>query len=289
MKIKREFLSPTIDIAFKKLFGSQERKELTISFLNSVLERKEGELITHVQINDNANIPETFDKKVSFVDVNCTDQSGKRYIIEVQVVNERNFIERSQYYTSFFLSRQLEPRAPYQKLVPVIFVGVVCFDLFDHTNYLSHHLIMDNKTCEQTMDLLEFHYIELSKFHKTLDELTADVDKWIYFLKEADRLDEIPRQLQSIEEMVEAFSILERARWTEGEFMEYMVEVDKWRRTEGAYQALFEIGREEGRAEGLIEAKIEVARTMLMNSIDDQMIAKLTGLSIETILNIKNK
>src|SRR5207244_1248035 len=91
-----KFLDPTTDIAFKKLFGDREKPELTISFLNSVLERKEGELITEVTINDNANIPDTLDKKISFVDINCTDQTGKRYIIEVQVVDEKNFIERSQ-------------------------------------------------------------------------------------------------------------------------------------------------------------------------------------------------
>ena len=47
-----KFLNPTTDIAFKKLFGSQERADLTISFLNSILERQKGELITHAHIKD---------------------------------------------------------------------------------------------------------------------------------------------------------------------------------------------------------------------------------------------
>lgn len=92
------FLKATTDIAFKKLFGDQKRADLTISFLNSVLERKEGEKITSVMINDPANHPATVDKKSSFVDVSCTDQSGKKYIIEIQVIDEKNFIERAQYY-----------------------------------------------------------------------------------------------------------------------------------------------------------------------------------------------
>jgi hypothetical protein len=45
-----KFLSPTTDIAFKKLFGSQERSDLTASFLNSVLELREGELITLAEV-----------------------------------------------------------------------------------------------------------------------------------------------------------------------------------------------------------------------------------------------
>ena len=39
------FLDPKSDIAFKKLFGDIAHKNILISFLNSVLERIEGEKI----------------------------------------------------------------------------------------------------------------------------------------------------------------------------------------------------------------------------------------------------
>jgi hypothetical protein len=68
----------------RKLFGSQERAALTISFLNSVLERQEGELITIVEIKDDANRPITKDKERTFVNVYCTDQKKNKYIIEMQ-------------------------------------------------------------------------------------------------------------------------------------------------------------------------------------------------------------
>src|SRR5215510_2822869 len=71
-----KFLNPTTDIAFKKLFGDRNRTNLTISFLNSILERQEGQLITQVTINDNANIPPLISGKKSFVDINCFDQEG---------------------------------------------------------------------------------------------------------------------------------------------------------------------------------------------------------------------
>ena len=37
-----QFLDPTIDIAFKKVFGNQARPEILISFLNSILDLPEG-------------------------------------------------------------------------------------------------------------------------------------------------------------------------------------------------------------------------------------------------------
>ncbi len=45
-----KYLKPTTDIAFKKLFGTQERANLTKDFLNSILEKKAGELITKLTI-----------------------------------------------------------------------------------------------------------------------------------------------------------------------------------------------------------------------------------------------
>src|SRR5271170_377129 len=97
------FLDPTNDIAFKKLFGNQNKKEVLINFLNNVLERPQGEKIVEVTINDPNNYPEFVEpvepeeqaknskqkkqkyntSKYSIVDVSATDQTGKNYIIEV--------------------------------------------------------------------------------------------------------------------------------------------------------------------------------------------------------------
>ena len=104
-----KFLSPTTDIAFKKLFGSQERAGFpTISFLNSVLERREGELITLVQINDNANKPITKDMERTFVDVHCTDQKNNKYIIEVQVEDEETSWSARNFTHHFFFRVNLK-------------------------------------------------------------------------------------------------------------------------------------------------------------------------------------
>src|SRR5205085_8647544 len=109
---------PTSDIAFKKLFGSQEHKNVTISFLNSVLERPEGKKIIDLVITDPNNLPETIESKTSIVDVKCTDQRGAHYIIEIQVVKQKDYAARCQYYTANALSRQLKHKEKYYKIAP---------------------------------------------------------------------------------------------------------------------------------------------------------------------------
>jgi predicted transposase/invertase (TIGR01784 family) len=289
-----QFLKATTDIAFKKLFGNQAHSELTISFLNAILERKEGELITKVSIHDGANYPDTFDKKVSFIDVSCTDQTGKKYIIEMQVINEHNFIERSQYYASLVLSRQLNKKGHYEDLVPVIFVGVVYFKLFKGADYLSHHLILDQKTHEHALKHLEFHFIELSKFEKTIEELTSTTQKWVYLIKHAHELYTIPAQFKNPQEMAEAFGVLNRGGWTENEFDAYEAELDTLRRTVWADEAK-ELKHEKellAAREAAEQTKAVLQKTicnMLAEGITIDNIARITGLPVEQIRKLQNK
>ena len=274
------FLRATTDIAFKKLFGSQERADLTISFLNGVLERREGELITLVQINDSANKPLTKDMERTFVDVHCTDQKNNKYIIEVQVEDEKNFMERSQFYAAFFLTRQLEKKASYTDLVPVIFVGVLDFSLFkDDPDYLSHHIVVNNKTGKRTLRHLEWHFIELRKFTKELDELVTPLEKWVYLFKHASDMDQVPATMKTMQELMTAFDILEQHHWSEAELQKYYAELDIWRNA---------VDLERGaRAEGEQSAQRAIAQRLLSKKLELSEIAEITGLSSEEISKLK--
>lgn len=276
-----KFLNPTTDTAFKKLFGNEHRKNLTISLLNNVLERKQGELITEVSFRDNANLPETKDKKITFVDINCVDQLGKHYIIEIQVIDEYNFLQRSQYYASFFLSRQLEKSEKYENLVPVIFIGMVNHKLFDGDDVITHHFISDSKTGKQSLHHLEFHYIELLKFHKNIDELLSDADKWLYFMKNAKDLEMIPHQFEDSKELTEAFHVLEKSLWSSAELESYKVDqarIDReFRQQDGA------------RKEAIQKNSESIAIKLLQKGFDINLIVETTELSIEQIDLLRKK
>ncbi len=51
------FLDVKTDFAFKKVFGSEESKEILISFLNALLEFPQGEKITDLTVVDPYQIP----------------------------------------------------------------------------------------------------------------------------------------------------------------------------------------------------------------------------------------
>ena len=52
----------------------------------------EDKKIINVVINDPHNFPETQDDKSSTVDIRCTDQQGAQYIVEMQVIDQKDYL-----------------------------------------------------------------------------------------------------------------------------------------------------------------------------------------------------
>ena len=272
------FLDPTTDLAFKKLFGDQAKKEILISFLNSVLNRQEGEKIVDITVTNPYNDPDADWLKLSIVDVRCVDQQGKNYIVEVQVEPQDDYPERSQYYASMAIARQLKTKGRYREVMPVIFVGILDFNLFESSNYIHHHLILNTKTYEHALRHLEFYFIELRKFHKTIDQLDNVTDKWIYLLKNASELDKVPPQLKNPVELEEAMDVLKQGNLSPEELAAYDRFVDARRVAESIKDTQMRMIRE--------EVKLEIAQ-QLLSKFDAQEVARLTGLSLDEINQIK--
>ncbi len=286
------FLDPKSDIGFKKLFDNKKQPEIVISFLNSVLELKPGSLITTITINDPSNLPNFNEGKYSLVDISCTDQAGKNYIVEMQVIDQKDYALRAQYYASLGIANQLAKGSDYTTLKPVVFVGIVCFDLFKSTSYLSHHLILNKDTFEHGLELLTFHFIELPKFNKTLEELDGVVEKWVYLLKHADEMKAVPRALQKPIELEAAMEVLEQGNWSKKELLAYERYWD-YLRTQRSRQVTalekgmekgLEKGRKEGRHEGYLDAIIQLLPVM-----DNRQIAKTMHVPIEKVEALRKK
>jgi hypothetical protein len=61
-----KYLSPKTDIAFKKLFGNEHHKNLTINFLNNVLNLPQDKLIKEILFRGTERLPESIEGKSDF-------------------------------------------------------------------------------------------------------------------------------------------------------------------------------------------------------------------------------
>ncbi len=239
-----KFVDIKNDIAFRKIFGNENRKETLISFLNAILDFQEAQRIIEVNILNPYQLPKLKGGKVTIIDVKATDQAGQTYIVEMQVGDIDGFAKRVLYYSSKTYSDQIKRADFYRKLQPVIFIGVLDFVQTENKNYISRNQIRDVETGEQTIRDMEFNFIELPKFNKQLHELSTLSEKWVYFIKNAENLEVLPENIDD-EGLISAYEEANIQTWTQEELDAYeyafMREEDERARLDKAKQA----GKEE--------------------------------------------
>ena len=307
------------DFMFKRVFGSEDNKDVLIDFLNMLLE--------DVEIKDVDFIPTEHlgltdeDRKVIF-DISCQCQSGESFIIEMQRGYQKNFRQRALYYTTYPISEQgSSARKQYVKekaqaggtkevkfkwdysLKPVIVVAVLNFK-FDHLEdwpsdkYHSSYRLREDTTQEMMTDVLRFVFLELGRFNKRIWELDTVFDKWMYLLKHMHELVSIPEEFTE-PVFARLYLLGEIHKFTADEYKQYQKSLEAMSELDNIIDSAAMLaekrgreiglaeGRIEGRAEGLAEGShsrsIEIAKNMLSMSIDADTIAKATGLSVEDV------
>jgi len=216
-----KFVDVKNDIAFRKIFGNEKKKVILISFLNAVLSLEGKDRIKEVALLNPFQLPRIAGEKSSIIDVKATDEKGSTFIVEMQVAEPAGFDKRVLYYTSKDYAGQINIGEEYPKLRPVYFIGVLDFNYFSGKNYLSSHLIVDEETGESVFKDLKFRFIELPKFNKKVNELKNIIDKWTFFIKNADELEVMPDNVDD-EGLKEAYEAAAQHNWTKEEYDAYI-------------------------------------------------------------------
>lgn len=296
------FLDVKTDFAFKKVFGSEDSKEILINFLNSVIIFTNDQKIKSLTIVDPYNIPMLKGMKDTYVDVKAVLDNDCHVIIEMQVLNHEGFEKRILYNAAKKYSAQLKKGENYQLLNPVIALTITDFDLFpEQQDLISYYKLLEKKRLIEYSDDIELIFIELPKFNKTEEELSNIQDKWLYFIKNAGRLEYIPKDLSK--EIEQAYHIANEANFTEEELdlqhrkrdwiyiQKSSLELasktgHKEGHEEGHKEGLQEgrkEGLQEGRKVGRLEEKKQMVKNLFRAGVDIDVISQATDLSVEEI------
>ena len=275
--LKMKFVDIKNDIAFRKIFGNENKKVILISFLNAVLHLEGDKRIKSIIIENPFQLPILPNMKASIIDVKAKDFRGNTFIIEMQVADVVAMDKRLLYYTSKGYSQQIVSGEKYTELNPVIFIGIFDFDFTEGADYFSHHAICNVKTKERVIKDMDFYFIELPKFTKLAKDLDNITDKWIYFIKEAENLDVIPENLDD-EGLTEAYTDANKNTWTKEELAAYDY---------AAMREQDEKGREQkAEQRGEQKKETELVIGFWKNGVPIEIIAKSTNLNVEQIQEI---
>jgi len=301
-----KFLDVKTDLAFKKVFGSEDSKPVLMSFLNAILYQDKAQQIDDLVIVDPYTIPMLQGMKDTYVDVKARLNDGTQVIIEMQVLNHQGFEKRVLYNAAKNYSVQLQKGDDYTLLNPVIALSIVDFTMFDDSDaVISRFKMFDKQHMIDYSDDIEMVFVELPKFTQGFDALHGILDQWIYFLIHAGMMDYIPDSfaqpvataLSLIDESVMSQAELE-AQHKRKEFIfiqKSSLELAKEQgltqgltqgRSEGIEQGLAQ-GRSEGIEQGFHEGaekkEEEMAKKMIEANLPDETIIQITGLNPEQL------
>ena len=276
--------NPLNDILFKFVFGKEERKEITISFLNAALGREGKDEITDIKFRNSEFSALAENEKSTRLDIFCTTQIEEKIDVEIQINNRKNIEKRTLFYWSNMYLSGHKKGQDYNELKPSITINLLNYNNFDATEPMhSMFAVYNMNTGKKLCNDLELHFFELKKFQKKPIAELSRIERWMaYFSNKLDvsELQELGMQDSKIKDALDASDrfmddLDERLAYVNRE----MAMMDYKSDTEGYYM--------DGFAEGKADERYNIIMNMIENGIDDETINKLTKISVEEIKEIR--
>jgi predicted transposase/invertase (TIGR01784 family) len=278
------FINPLTDFGFKRIFANENHKNITISFLNSILQLDSP--IKSIELGNLEKVGDFKDDKKSIFDIFAVDEQGNEIIVELQRADQKFFLDRAIFYTSKqIVDMGIKGDWDY-KLKPVYFIGITNFNHFKFDDDYIRKLSLKDSNCKDYSNKINYIFIELPKFNKNIQDNLSDSDKWLYFLKNLYSLDKLQSKSYNDkfndENIEEAFEIAFYSNLEGHEKFKYEHELKELR---DSYSQL-QTARLEGKEEGEKLKTLEIAKRLLTldYSIDDIIeVTKLSKKEIESL------
>ena len=291
-----DFISPKVDIVFKKLFGVEENKDLLIDLINSIVEEKDQ--VSDVTLLNPYNAQNFINDKLSILDIKAKGLDGKLFNIEIQIMDEADYHKRALFYWAKMYTGQLSKGDNYSKLCKAIGIHILNFtSITEDDDYHHRFVIKEDETGIRYFHDLEIHTIELNKFAKSdigddIAKLASNVrtslDKWTAFLTNHNLLhtNDLPAQLNddNIKKAVHVLDVMNFSATERDLYEDHL----KWLMLEANTLDKAEAkGRAKGVAEGLIKGREEIAFNLLAKGFSVEDTANMTNLPVEIVRKLR--
>ena len=316
-QVEERYISLLTDFGFKRIFGSAPNKDLLICFLNSLFNGRQ--VVKDVKYLNPENVGDIYTDRKAIFDVYCEGANGEKFIVEMQNAYQTYFKDRALFYSTFPIREQAPKGNEWDfKLNHIYTIALLNFNMNEEAfnkEEIRHHVqLCDTATHKIFYDKLEFIYVEIAKFNKSLDELETLYDKWLYALKNLYKLTQRPKALCD-KVFDRLFEEAEIASFTPQEQREYEASKMAYRDIKNSIDTAKREGKEEGLAEGMekglaegmekglaegmekglaegmergmTQRSLEIARKMLANGMDTATVMKITGLSDSQLQQLK--
>ena len=266
------------DYAFKKLFGTDENKDIMIEFISLVTQLSKNDF-DDVRIENNEYIPRFHNDKTGRLGIKIRLNDGRKIDVEMQNIYFDYYPKRSIFYCSKLIHEHFSSGLQYAQLKKCIAINVLNSPFTLSRKVHSVYQIRERE--EQTLldELLEIHFLDLTKLKK--DNLTS-LEKWLMFIK-TESEEERAMLAQGNPIMAKANKVMDIFYMDEQERKRYEAaweyESDRLSMINESERKGLERGLAEGISQGSRQAKLETARLMKQRAYPIVEICLMTGFS----------
>lgn len=268
------YINPYTDFGFKKLFGEEANKDLLIDFLNQLLPNHHK--IAKLEFRNTEYMGDLAHERKAIFDIHCQSENGEKFIVEMQKAKVNYFKDRSLFYATIPIREQAKRGEWDFRLTPIYMIAILDFqyDEQEERQKFLRSVKLRDQDGDIFFDKLTFKFIQMPLFKKESHELTNHFDKWVYFLKKLESLEEIPQILQ--EPIFErAFEVAELAKMTPEQYEQYQESLLTYIEVKEVVKTAEDDGRK--------KREIEIAKQMKVDGEPTEKISKYTGLSRKDI------
>ena len=284
----------SFDWAMKKLLRSKANFGILEGFLSELI-NDDIQIIAVLESESNQDVQQD---KYNKVDLKVKNSHNEIFIIEVQHEYEFDYFQRILFGTSKVITEHLTSGDTYSKVVKVISVNILYFDLGQGEDYIYrglttfqgiHHrdtLTLSDKQNKFYSDkkvheiFPEYYLIKVNSFNNIAKNT---LDEWIYFLKNSEI--HASFKAKGLNKAQEALNALKLSKSDRLAYEKYEDNLHyKASMYESSYYNGMEKGIEKGIQKGMEKGINEIAIKLLRaNLLDRQSIAKITGLSLKEV------
>ena len=270
--MSKKLLSPKNDYTFKRLFGHKGNEEITKGFLSAILNKK----IKEVDLDKNKVLEkDLLTEKFGILDIRAKLDNNVDIDIEMQVTDYGDIQERILYYWSKLYSNNLKSGETYisnQKVVIILITAYEVKELRKVKKMLSKWQIREeNYQNEILTDRLEFYILELPKY-KRYKNISKELENWVKFIESPEEMKMGEIEDENIKKAQEE---LEKISGDEYE-QELALKREMFLHDMASLEA-------KGYRDGEKDNSKKIAKKMIMDGLDIEIIIKYTGLTKEEI------
>jgi len=275
----------SFDYAIKYLLKDKGDYDIVEGFISTLISSCGYKPIKIKALLESASNKESKELKSSIADLVVEDDTGNKYIVEIDRSYTSLFLHKACFNSSRLIVDSISSNDDYSTIKKIIHINLLYFPFgnikaplhygktifheIDRVHPQSLHIADLGMKFFDTHNIFpEYFVISVPLFN---DVIKDELDEWLYMMKHS----EVKKDFKSpyMKKVADRLNILKMSPADRKEYTSY--------RNESLKERDYIVSAEEkGKAEGKTERDIEIARAMLLDGDSADKVAKITGLAV---------